>query len=269
MATLTRTEVQLLQVMVDGTMFVWLPNIVNEGLKPSRAFSVFNMIPHFDSRAKHGQRFDQWNSLIYYNPIRLHDGLPFVAMRGTDWQPVEAPKFRIALASSGSLNIRERIPTEFVEKIVVDFGRLFNRSTLQMRHSAAASGGQVNQAPSGGVPAGSSAASSSTPQLGPDSRSSIHLTQSTNVPEETVGYIFNEANTTLVTVYHYDFRGRRLLDGRVIRRVIGRNWRRFMLMVRNVRALLAESTSLRVHCYALVHSVSRSISLTRTTPRPT
>ena len=101
---------------------------------------MFNMLPHFDARAKIGQRLYHWNSLIHYDPIRLYDGLPFVAMRGTDWQLVEAPKFRIALASSGSLNIRERIPTEFIEKIVVDVGRLFNRSTLQMRHSSVASG---------------------------------------------------------------------------------------------------------------------------------
>ena len=130
--------------------------------------------------------------------LRLHDGLPFVAMRGTDWQPVEAPKIRIALASSVSLNVRDRIPTELVENIVVDFGRLFNRSTL-------------NQAPGGGVLAGSSAASSSTTQLGPNVQTSLHITQSTNTPEDTVGYIFNEATTALVTVYHYDFRGRRII----------------------------------------------------------
>ena len=190
-------------------------------------------------------------------------------MRGADWQPVEAPNVRVALASSGSLNIRERIPTEFVEKIVVDFGRLYNRSTLQMRHSSVASGGQVNRTPSGGVLAGSSAASSSNVQLGPHVQTSQHqsivrihlMTQSTisltRLPRRLLPYI--------ITITEDDA----LLDGRVIRRVIGRNQRRLMPMVRKLRARLAERIFLRVHCYALTRNVSRSISSTRLTRRLT
>ena len=81
---------------------------------------MFNMIPHFDRRAGLGQRFDNWNSLIYYNPVRVLEGKPYTDEYNADGSVATPPSFEILLAASGSLNVRGVIPSNFIEKIVID-----------------------------------------------------------------------------------------------------------------------------------------------------
>ena len=62
-------------------------------------------------------------------PMRPFQGDPYFAANlpsGADevYEPIN-----IALASSGSLNVRHRVPAEYIEKIVIDLSRFmqFNR----------------------------------------------------------------------------------------------------------------------------------------------
>jgi hypothetical protein len=57
-----------------------------------------------------GQRFDKWNSLLFFHPDRMSEGNPYVPLRGEDGQIIEAEPIPIAIASSGSLNVRGRVP---------------------------------------------------------------------------------------------------------------------------------------------------------------
>ena len=109
-----------LPAMVHGTVHTRLSSILWEGLRPDRTFNMFNMIPHFDRRAGLGQRFDNWNSLIYYNPVRILEGRPYTDEYNADGSVATPPTFEILLAASGSLNVRGIIPSNFIEKIVID-----------------------------------------------------------------------------------------------------------------------------------------------------
>ena len=109
-----------LPAMVHGTLHTNLSSILWGGLRPSRSFNMFNMIPHFDRRAGFGQRFDNWNSLIFYNPVRIAKGDPYSDELNADGTVAEPPSFDILLAGSGSLNVRGVIPSNFIDKIVID-----------------------------------------------------------------------------------------------------------------------------------------------------
>ena len=65
MHTLDDYEVRALPPMVHGTKFFNMQGIIDAGLNAGRTFCMFNMIPHFDARAEMGQRFDDWNSLVF------------------------------------------------------------------------------------------------------------------------------------------------------------------------------------------------------------
>ena len=63
--TLSEYDVQALPAMVHGTKFLSLAGILDGGLNAGREFCMFNMIPHYDARSERGQRFDDWNSLVF------------------------------------------------------------------------------------------------------------------------------------------------------------------------------------------------------------
>ena len=69
--TLDEYEVHALPAMVHGTKVGNLPGILDQGLNAGRTFCMFNMIPHYDARSEMGQRFDDWNSLVFSIPCRL------------------------------------------------------------------------------------------------------------------------------------------------------------------------------------------------------
>ena len=66
--TLDEYEVHALPAMVHGTHFLNMQGILDAGLNAGRSFCMVNMIPHFDARAGFGQRFDDWNSLVFLIP---------------------------------------------------------------------------------------------------------------------------------------------------------------------------------------------------------
>jgi hypothetical protein len=124
MVPLTEQLCAQLPARVHGTQHVRLNSILLRGLIPDREFNMFNMIPHFDPRAAQGQRYDSWNSLVYYSPMRLLHGEPFIAERSPDGNVVQRAAMPIAIASSGSLNARGRIPSGYVEKVVIDCSKI-------------------------------------------------------------------------------------------------------------------------------------------------
>ena len=62
--------------MVHATNFSSLNSILLHGLVPGREFCMFNMIPHVDPRSAKGQRFDDWNSPMFFDPSRIASGDP-------------------------------------------------------------------------------------------------------------------------------------------------------------------------------------------------
>jgi hypothetical protein len=113
-----------LPAMVHGTQHVHLNSILLYGLVPDREFNMFNMIPHFDPRAAQGQRFDTWNSLVYFSPLRLIQGEPFIEERSPDGNVVQRATMQVCIASSGSLNVRGRVPSGYIEKVVIDCSKI-------------------------------------------------------------------------------------------------------------------------------------------------
>ena len=69
MHTLDDHEVRALPAMVHGTKFFNLQGVLDAGLNAGRTNCMSNMIPHFDARAEMGQRFDDWNSLVFSDPV--------------------------------------------------------------------------------------------------------------------------------------------------------------------------------------------------------
>ena len=75
--TLNEYDVQALLAMVHGTKFMSLAGILDGGLNAGREFCMFNMIPHYDARSERGQRYDDWNSLVFFDPARVGQGFPY------------------------------------------------------------------------------------------------------------------------------------------------------------------------------------------------
>ena len=74
-------EVRALPAMVHGTKFSKMQGVLGAGLNAGRSFCMFTMIPHFDARAGFGQRFDDWNSLVFFDPCGFMKVTPIVLKR--------------------------------------------------------------------------------------------------------------------------------------------------------------------------------------------
>ena len=66
---------------------------------------MFNMIPHFDRRSAYGQRFDDWNSLVFYDPSRVASGDPFNPDFSPDGVALPTKEIPLFIAASGSINV--------------------------------------------------------------------------------------------------------------------------------------------------------------------
>ena len=80
---------------------------------------MLKMIPHYDPRAGYGQRFDNWSSLIFYNPVLVSTGDPYTNEYNAGGSVAMPPPFDIYLANSGSLNVRGVIPSNTIRTIVI------------------------------------------------------------------------------------------------------------------------------------------------------
>ena len=124
MAPLSEQLCALLPAMVHGSQQVHANSMLLHGLIPDRDFNMLTMLPHFDRRAAQGQRYDSGNSLVYYSPMRLIKGEPFSVERSPDGKEVQRAAMPIAIASIGSLSVRGRIPSVYVERVVIDCSKI-------------------------------------------------------------------------------------------------------------------------------------------------
>ena len=120
---------------------------------------MLKMIPHYDPRAGYGQRFDNWSSLIFYNPVLVSTGDPYTNEYNADGSAAMPPPCDIYLANSGSLNVRGVIPSNTIRTIVIGVAwvaKIWEHAPVETAHGtflapllAGGTGSQVDFVPRG------------------------------------------------------------------------------------------------------------------------
>jgi hypothetical protein len=85
---------------------------------------MFNMIPHVDARSAKGQRFDDWNSLRFFDPSRVVVGDPFIPSYSPGGRPLPTKDIPLLIAASGSFNVPECLPAGHIERVVIGCSQL-------------------------------------------------------------------------------------------------------------------------------------------------
>ena len=103
MCQLRPEDCDMLPAMCHGTYWKSIPSILRDGLiargtaRQGRAHVMFSMFPYFGPRCVAGQRYNQWDTIIFSNPRRYSRGLPY-------YDDDDRRDDHVYMAVAGSLN---------------------------------------------------------------------------------------------------------------------------------------------------------------------